>query len=280
MTGRLEGKVAVITGAASGIGRGTLDLFVAEGAHVVAADIQDDKGARLEEDHPGRVAYVRCDVSREDDIVRAVNAATEHFGRLDVLYNNAGTSGAADAVDGVTADNFDAVMHLHVRAAMFGIKHAVPVMRKAGGGSIISTGSVSALQAGYAPLLYSVAKAAIHHLTKIAAAQLAADRIRVNCVCPGIIATNIFARAMGLPSQLAETRVDAVAEAMRHSQPIARGGRPKDIAEAVVYLASDAAEWVTGQALVVDGGLTLGPPGMETMSVYAPLLQALTTEGA
>jgi NAD(P)-dependent dehydrogenase (short-subunit alcohol dehydrogenase family) len=112
-------------------------------------------------------------------------------------------------------------------------------------------------------------------MTKVTAAQLAADRIRVNCICPGLIATNIFASGLGIPSQLADTRLDAIAEAATHSQPIPRGGRPRDIAEAALYLASDSADWVTGQALVVDGGLTLGPQGMQQMSAFAPIIQAL-----
>jgi NAD(P)-dependent dehydrogenase (short-subunit alcohol dehydrogenase family) len=275
MSGRLDGKVAVITGAASGIGRGTVDLFVREGARVIAADIQDDKGARIEEDHKGLVHYVHCDVSRESDIAAAVAAATKHFGRLDCLFNNAGSGGARDTADGVTAEGFDSVMHLHVRAALFGIKYAVPAMRKASGGAIISTASVAGLQAGYGPILYSIAKAAIVHMTKVTAAQLAADKIRVNCICPGLIATNIFASGLGVPSQLAETRLDAIADAAKNSQPIQRGGRPRDIAEAALFLASDGADWMTGQALTVDGGLTLGPQGMQQMAAFLPIIQAL-----
>jgi NAD(P)-dependent dehydrogenase (short-subunit alcohol dehydrogenase family) len=166
-------------------------------------------------------------------------------------------------------------MHLHVRAALFGIKYAVPAMKKGGGGAIISTASVAGLQAGYGPILYSIAKGAIIHMTRVTAAQLAEHRIRVNCICPGLIATNIFAQGLGIPSQLAETRIDAIAEAATHSQPIHRGGRPRDIAEAALYLASDGADWVTGQALTVDGGLTLGPQGMEQMAAFAPIVQAL-----
>lgn len=275
MAGRLEGKVAVITGAASGIGRGTVDLFVKEGARVVAADIQDDKGARIEEDHKGKAAYVRCDVSQEADIARAVETATRTFGRLDCIFNNAGTGGARDAADAVTAEGFDSVMHLHVRAALFGIKYAVPAMKANGGGAIISTASVAGLQAGYGPILYSIAKGAIVHMTRVTAAQLAQYNIRVNCICPGLIATNIFAQGLGIPSQLAESRIDAIAEAATDSQPIHRGGRPRDIAEAALYLASDGSDWVTGQALTVDGGLTLGPQGMQQMAAFAPIVQAL-----
>ena len=151
MTGRLEGKVAVITGAASGIGRATVELFVAEGARVIAADIQDDKGARMEEDHKGMVQFVHCDVMRESDIQTAVMAAKKHFGQLDILFNNAGTGGANDPADGVTAEGFDSVMHLHVRAAMLGMKYAVPLMRAQGGGAIISTASVAGIRTGYGP---------------------------------------------------------------------------------------------------------------------------------
>jgi NAD(P)-dependent dehydrogenase (short-subunit alcohol dehydrogenase family) len=275
MAGRLEGKVAVITGAASGIGRATVELFVAEGARVIAADIQDDKGARMEEDHKGKVRYVRCDVMQEKDIENAVNTAKKHFGRLDVLFNNAGTGGANDPADGVTAEGFDSVMHLHVRAALLGMKYAVPMMRAAGGGSIISTASVAGIRTGYGPVLYSIAKAAIVHMTHATAAQLGPENIRVNCICPGLIATNIFAQAFGLPSQVAETRIEAIAESTKQSQPIPRGGRGSDIAQAALYLASDGSSFVNGHALVVDGGLTLGATGAAQMAVFAPIVQAL-----
>ena len=275
MAGRLNGKVAVITGAASGIGRGTVDLFVAEGAKVIAADISDDRGQRIEEDHKGKVKFVHCDVTQEVEIAGAIAAAVKEFGKLDCLFNNAGTGGARDPADGVTAEGFDQVMHLHVRAALFGMKYAVPAMKKTGGGSIVSTASVAGMQAGYGPILYSIAKAAIIHMTKVTAAQLAQFNIRVNCICPGLIATNIFAQGLGMPSQLADTRVDAIAEAAKHSQPIQRGGRPRDIAEGVLYLASDGSDFVTGQALAIDGGLTLGPQGMQQMAAFAPIIQAL-----
>jgi NAD(P)-dependent dehydrogenase (short-subunit alcohol dehydrogenase family) len=275
MTGRLDGKVAVITGAASGIGKGTVELFVAEGARVIAADIQDDRGERLEQDHKGKVHFVHCDAMEEADIAAAIAAATTKFGRLDCLFNNAGTGGARDASDGVTAEGFDSVMRLHVRAALYGMKYAVPVMRAQGGGAIITTASVAGMQAGYGPILYSIAKAAIIHMTKVTAAQLAEARIRVNCICPGLIATNIFAQGLGMPSQLAETRLGAIAEAASQSQPIQRGGLPRDIAEGVLFFASDGADWVTGQSLAIDGGLTLGPQGMQQMAAFAPIVQAL-----
>ncbi len=280
MAGRLAGKVAVITGAASGIGRATVDLFVAEGAKVIAADVQEDKGARIEHDHKGAAKFVRCDVMQEADIAAAVGAATKEYGRLDVLFNNAGTGGVREQADGVTAEGFDAVMHLHVRAALFGMKYAVPAMRKAGGGSIISTASIAGLRTGFGPLLYSTAKAAVIHMTHAAAAQLGPDNIRVNCICPGMIATNIFAASFGIPSQVAETRIEALAEANRNTQPIPRGGRGSDIAEAALYLASDGSSFVNGHALVVDGGITLGVNDATRLAMFGGVFEALGVDPA
>lgn len=280
MTGRLSGKVAVITGAASGIGRGTVDLFVKEGAKVIAADIQDDKGARMEDEHGKALRYIRCDVTKEGDIKAAIDLAQKAFGRLDCLFNNAGTPGPLENAEIVTAESFDAVMHLHVRAAMLGIKHAVPVMRAQGGGSIISTASIAGLQNGFGPLLYSVAKAAIVHMTKLSAAQLGPMNIRVNCICPGLIATPIFAKGIGLATQVADQTVAAVTEAGKNAQPIPRTGLPRDIGEAALYLASDASGFVNGHALVVDGGITVGPTGAAQAQVFVPFVQAMGIDPA
>lgn len=280
MTGRLSGKVAVITGAASGIGRGTVDLFVKEGAKVVAADIQDDKGARMEEEHGKSLRYIRCDVTKEGDIKAAIDLAQKAFGRVDCLFNNAGTPGPLENAETVTAESFDAVMHLHVRAAMLGIKHVTPIMRAQGGGSIISTASIAGLQNGFGPLLYSVAKAAIVHMTKLCAAQLGPMNIRVNCICPGLIATPIFAKGIGLATQVADQTVAAVSVAGKDAQPIPRTGLPRDIAEAALYLASDGSGFVNGHALAVDGGITVGPTGAAQAQVFMPFVQAMGIDPA
>lgn len=272
--GRLAGKVVVITGAASGIGRGTVDLFVKEGAKIIAADIQDDKGARLEEEHGNALRYLRCDVTKEEDIKAAIDLAKSTFGALNCIFNNAGTANMGEGAEIVTAESFDAVMHLHVRAAMFGIKHAAPIMRAQGGGSIISTASIASLQLGYGPYLYSVAKAAIRHMTVIAAGELGPANIRVNCICPGFIATPIFARAIGLATQIADQTVQGIAEVAKNAQPIPKAGLPEDIAEAALFLASDGSKFVTGQALTVDGGMTLGRATGQT-SAFEPLLKAM-----
>ncbi len=280
MAGRLDGKVAVITGAASGIGRGTVDLFVKEGAKVVAADIQDDKGARLQEQHGKALRYVRCDVNREGDVKAAIDLAVSSFGRLDCLFNNAGTPGSLENAETVTAESFDSVMHLHVRAALFGIKHAVPLMRAQGGGSIVSTASIAGLQNGFGPLLYSMAKASIVHMTRVAAAQLGPLNIRVNCICPGLIATPIFAKGIGLATQVADQTVSAIVDAAKNAQPIPRAGLPEDIAEAALFFTSDGSRFVNGHALVVDGGITVGPTGAAQANVYAPFLQAMGIDPA
>ena len=274
MGGRLAGKVAVITGAASGIGRGTAELFVREGAKVIGADLQDDKGARMAEQLGDAFRYLRCDVTDESAVKATIDAAVSAWGRIDVLFNNAGTGGALETAENVTAESFDAVMHLHVRAALFGIKHAVPHMKAQGGGSIVSTASVAGLQNGFGPILYSIAKAGIVHMTKVAAAQLGPFNIRVNAICPGLIATPIFATSIGLARQVADTTVDAIAKS-GGAQPIPRAGLPADIAEAALYLASDGSSFVNGHALVVDGGITVGPTGTAEQSALAPIMQAM-----
>jgi NAD(P)-dependent dehydrogenase (short-subunit alcohol dehydrogenase family) len=273
--GRLQGKVAVITGAASGIGRGTVDLFVKEGAKVVAADIQDDKGARLEESHGPSLRYIHCDVAQEGDIKAAIALAQKAFGRLDCLFSNAGAPGSRALAGEVDAESFDEVMHLHLRAAIFGIKHAAPIMAKQGGGSIISTASIAGLQAGYGPFLYSIAKAAIVHMTKTAAADLGPMNVRVNCICPGFIATPIFAKGLGLATQVADQTTEAVASVAKNAQPIPKSGLPQDIAEAALFLASDGSKFVSGHALVVDGAMTVGRTGANRAALLEPILRAM-----
>lgn len=257
MAGRLQGKVALITGGASGIGAATVELFLKEGASVVAADIQDEKGKSLiARDNPA-LSYVRCDVTNEAEIEAAVAAATERFGGLDIMFNNAGHGGTQLGPTDMTVEGWDAAFALLLRAPMLGIKHASAAMAKRGGGSIISTASMAGLTTGWG-YAYSVAKAGVLHLTRYAASQLAAQNIRVNAICPGIIATPIFGATMGLPREVADQMAGMIADSGARMQPIKRPGLPEDIAEAALYLASDAARFMTGQHLVVDGGFTLG----------------------
>ncbi|MCI3133182.1 SDR family NAD(P)-dependent oxidoreductase [Phenylobacterium aquaticum] len=258
MAGRLDGKVAVITGGVSGIGLGTVELFVAEGASVVAADIQDEKGAMLEKRFPGKVRYSHCDVTQESEIAATMALAKEAFGGLDILFNNAGISDRMGAITEVTADGWNWIFDILVRGPALGMKHAVPLMLERGGGSIVNTASIAGLQAGFGPIAYSTAKAGVIHMSRCAAAQLSPQKIRVNAICPGLIATSIFGATMGLPREGADQLAAMVAQNAASAQPVPKAGLPDDIAQAALYLASDAAAFVSGIHLVVDGGITVG----------------------
>lgn len=271
MPRRLEGKVAVITGAASGSGLATLELFVAEGARVLAADVQAEAGQALAERFPGVVSFALCDVTQPPQINEAIEQAVAQFGGLDILFSNAGAGGALAGVENFDADGWDRTHALLLRSVAAGASYAVPHMRQRGGGSIINTSSVSALQAGYAPLSYSVAKAGVLHYTRLAAAELSAHRIRINAIVPGFIATSIFGGIMNLNPEQAQQ----IAERSGTANPIGRSGLPRDIAEAALFLASDAAGFITGTHLTVDGGLTIGPRHAWDPNAAGPMTDAL-----
>ena len=275
MTDRLKGKVALVTGACSGIGLGTVELFLAEGALLIAADMQDEKGAALEARFRGALRYVHCDVTAEADIAAACAAAMDAFGGLDVLFSNAGSAGQPGGAETMTVEGWDAVFALLVRAPALGIKHAAPLMAQRGGGSIINTASIAGLEAGWGPLAYSTAKAAVIHMSRCAAADLATRRIRVNAICPGMIATSIFGTAIGLPRERADQMAAHIAESAGGVQPIPVAGLPSDIAAAALYLASDESRFVTGTHLVVDGGITVGDRHAWDPSMPSPFAKAM-----
>jgi NAD(P)-dependent dehydrogenase (short-subunit alcohol dehydrogenase family) len=256
--GRLEGKIAVITGGASGIGEGTVRLFVQEGARVVIADVQDERGEKLAEELGTATTYVHADVSREEDVRYAIQQAVSRWGRLDCMYNNAGFGGVSGPIETTDMDAYDQTMSVLLRGVVLGIKHAAPVMRAQGSGSIISTASVAGVGSGFGPHIYSAAKAAVVHLTKSVANELGESGVRVNCICPGGIVTPIFGKGMGLTPEQADRTLDLIKARLAQGQPIKRAGLPSDIAEAALWLASDAASFVNGHALVVDGGITTG----------------------
>jgi len=259
---RLKGKVAVITGAASGIGRGTVELFVREGAQVIAADIQDDKGKELERGFNGQVKYVRCDVMHEEDIKGAMQAAVDTYGGLDIVFNNAGAGGSPNTIEDMTGEAWGRSMNLLLRSVALGIRYAIPHMKARGGGSIINTASIAAIQAGMGPVAYSVAKAGVIHLSKVSAAQLGRSKIRVNAICPGFILTDIFGsgmRSMGMSAEMAQQVFEGMKQSAPDAQPIPKGGMPEDIAQACLFFASDDSVFVTGTHVVVDGGMTTGP---------------------
>lgn len=260
--GRLDGKVALITGGASGIGAATARRFAAEGARVLLADLQEDVAATLAAELGPEAAAMRCNVAEEADVAGAIRASVERWGRLDVLFNNAGFGGASGPLEETTVADYTMTMDVLLRSVFLGIKHAAPIMKAQGSGSIVNTASVCALQAGIGGTLYTVAKAGVLMLTQAAALELAEHAIRVNAVCPGYIATPL---AAGVP--LGESEPERVGGALerlrarnRESQPLARPGEPEDVAEMVLFLAGDEASWVTGQGFVVDGGLLAGRP--------------------
>jgi len=256
--GRLDGKRAVITGAASGIGADTARLFVSEGATVVLADVDAHRGERLAAELGDQVRFVATDVTAERDVERAVQTCVDVFGGLDVMFNNAGVPGSTGSILDIDVATWDRTIAVHLRGVFLGIRAAGRVMRAAGQGSIISTSSVAAQRANLAGHDYSAAKAAISHLTSTAANELGEDGIRVNAVCPGGIPTAIFGRAAGLDGEQAQRTIEFMTAALSDVAPIRRPGQPADIAETVLWLASDASSFVTGQAIAVDGGLLTG----------------------
>ena len=256
--GKLDGKVAVITGGASGIGAAAVRLFVDEGCRVVIADVQDDKGTRLAHELGKSCAYVHADVSRESDVSGAIAHALSRFGRLDCLYNNAGLGGVSGPIAEIPVDGYDQTMGVLLRGVFLGMKHAAPIMKRQGSGSIVSTASVAGLQAGYGPHIYSAAKAAVVHLTRSVAMELGESGVRVNCICPGGIATPIFGEALGVSGAEADRVAETMKVLLTARQPIQRAGLPEDIARAALWLASEDSSFVNGHALIVDGGLIGG----------------------
>jgi NAD(P)-dependent dehydrogenase (short-subunit alcohol dehydrogenase family) len=258
MTNRLAGKRAVITGAASGIGEGTARLFIAEGASVVLADLDEKRGQRLAAELGERSRFVPADVAREGDIDEAVATCVTAFGGLDCLFNNAGNPGSTGGIEEIDVETFDRTVGVHLRGVFLGIRAAARVMRPQGHGSIINASSVAASRANLAGHDYSACKAAIAQLTLTTANELGEHGVRVNAVCPGGIATAIFGRAAGLEGDEAQRTVEFMSLALSDIAPIRRAGQPLDIAEAVLWLASDSSSFVTGQAIAVDGGLLTG----------------------
>jgi NAD(P)-dependent dehydrogenase (short-subunit alcohol dehydrogenase family) len=255
VTGRVSGKVAVITGAASGLGEATARLLHAEGASVILTDIQDDRGRRVAAELGGRARYRHCDVTAEADVAGAVDTAVREFGRLDCMFNNAGIIGAHGGIDEIPLEEYEFTMAVLLRSVFLGLKHAARVMKPRRSGVILNTTSIGGLQGGLGPHVYGAAKGAVVALTKNVAAELGAWSIRVNAIAPGKILTPMNAATIvGDPDAIDEAR-----EAFRTRTPLrGRIGVADDIAHAALWLASDDAGFVSGHVLVVDGGLTSG----------------------
>ena len=261
MAGRLEGKVALITGGTSGIGEATVELFVAEGARVMIAARNADKGGEMVKALGEAVRFTRTDVSRETEIKAAIEATTQAFGRLDCLFNNAGGATQGDA-DTVTGEDFTHAIDLLLASVVFGIRYAAPIMKAQGGGAIINNGSVAAQRTHMGGYLYSIAKAGVNHATRMAGMELGRHGVRVNSISPGAIATPIFFGGSSAASELGQAHADAKLEKLTRNlakaTPLQRSGLPHDIAAAALFLASDEGAFVNCHDLVVDGGMLAG----------------------
>jgi len=255
LNARMQDKVVIITGAASGLGEATSKKMLDEGAFVLLADIDRDRGRALAEALGQRANYVRCDVTSEGDVAGVVERAVELHGHLDCMFNNAGVVGASGPIDELTVDEFDLAVAVLLRSVFLGMKHAARVMKPRGGGVILSTTSVAGIAGGWAPHLYSAAKSGVVGLTRNVAAELAPYGVRCAAIAPGKIVTPMnAARAVGDPDDL-----EGLAAVFQTQTPLrGRVGLPEDVANAAVWLASDEAGFVSGTTVIVDGGLTTG----------------------
>jgi NAD(P)-dependent dehydrogenase (short-subunit alcohol dehydrogenase family) len=247
MGDELEGKVAIVTGGAGGLGRGIVETFVREGARVVIADVDAEQGEQLADELGPAALFVQADVADAEQVQASVDAAVERFGGLHVMCNNAGISGPHRRFLDDDLDDFDTLMHVNLLGVMLGCQRAARHMAEHGGGSIVNTTSIGGINAGGGLMTYRASKAAVVHLTRCIAIDVAEHGVRVNCVAPAHIPT-------GINTSFDQTKI------IRLMQPLQRQGSPSDVAAAVVYLASDRAAQVTGVVLPVDGGTTAGPP--------------------
>ena len=259
MTDRLNGKVALITGGTSGIGAETARLFASEGAKVLIVGRSEEKGQALAEDLGENVIYEMADITKEEDIKNSVKATLKHFNQLDILFNNAGGPVGA-GIENVTQKDIDYGVHLLLASVILGIKYAIEPMKAIGGGSIINNSSIAALRYLQGDPLYAALKAGVTHYTRMAGVELGPHNIRVNSISPGAIATPIFyggsERANELTKEENERKMEKLRDNLAKAVPLKRSGLPIDIAEAALYLASDAGSFVTCQDIIVDGGRT------------------------
>ena len=259
MAGELAGKVAIVTGGARGLGQGMVELFVEEGARVVIADLRDEEGQALAGRLGQAVRYRRTDVSKREDVQGLIDYAVSEFGGLNAICNNAGLS---DNLFGPLLDAdfsmFEKIMAVNVMGVMLGTQVAARHMAKHGGGAVINTSSISGIQPGFGFFTYRASKAAVVNFTKSAAIELGPNLVRVNCICPGNIPTEMGTYAAADDPDKARRIKEAVAEVRMGYQPLKRQGSPRDIAEAALYFASDRSSQVTAQILSVDGGATAG----------------------
>jgi len=257
MAGRLDGKVALITGGTSGIGQATVERFAAEGAQVLIVGRNAARGAEIAERLGPAIRFFKADVTHEDEIAAAVATAQQHFGRLDILFNNAGGTTQGGVTD-FTQKNLSYAIDLLLGSVLYGMKHAAPVMQAQGWGAIINNSSVAALRTQLGGYLYSIAKAAVTHATKLAGMELGHHGITVNSVSPGVIATPIFfggsQRAATLEADHLQASMAKLDRKLKNVPAALKTGQPADVAAAVLFLASDEGHLVNCHDLVIDAG--------------------------
>jgi NAD(P)-dependent dehydrogenase (short-subunit alcohol dehydrogenase family) len=247
----MDGKVAIVTGAASGIGSAAAAAFAAEGARVVVADLQD-AGEEIAEQIRSRGAtalFVKTDVSRESDVAQLVKRTEAEFGGLDTIFNNAGIEQPVTPSDTVSEELFDRVIGVTLKGTFFGCKHAIPALRRRGGGTIVNNSSVSAFANVGGNVSYAASKGAVMSLTRVLAIELAKENIRVNAICPGVIDTAMNQRNLETASDQQQVR-----QRWMDVTPLGRMGTPAEVAQTVLYLASDQSSFTTGVGLLIDGG--------------------------
>ena len=275
---RLDDKVAVITGATSGIGRRTAELFAKEGAYVVVSGRRQVEGQALASSLGPQALYVSADVAEDEQVEKRIQTSMDKFGRIDCLFNNAGIPGKAGGVENLEGGQINSELAVLINGVLYGMKHVAPIMKRQGSGTIINTGSIAGQRAGYGvSLVYSLAKAAVIHASKCVAMELAEHKIRVNSLSPGAIVTGIFGKAFGLDDAQADAdgATDDLLDRFNGAQPYPRAGIAEDIARAALFLASDDSEFVTGTDILVDGGMIAGRRWSETMARWEGLSQAL-----
>lgn len=279
MAGRLEGKVAIITGGTSGIGERTAERFAQEGATVVIAGRSEAQGQAIARRIGPRALYHRTDVTREADIQALVQGTVDRFGQVDCLFNNAGAGSPVFSIEEVTAEGIRQQMDLLLASVLLATKAVTPHMKRQRGGSIINNASIGGVAGGYTPLLYSVAKAAVIHATRWVALELAEYGIRVNAISPIGIVTPVFARIFGIEGERALEANATVRTWLAKSNPMKRAGEVDDIAGVALFLASDDSALMNGQNLVVDGGVTSGRNIHDTLRLFGELTTALGVAG-
>lgn len=274
---RLAGKVAAITGAASGFGAAAARLFVSEGCKVALGDIQDAAGAAVAAELGDSAVFVRCDVTSEDDIANLVDTAVSAFGRLDVMFNNAGIVGAVGPIDTTPTEEWKATLDILLNGVFYGVKHAARVMKPQGAGAIVSMSSTAGILGGLGPHTYTAAKHAVVGLTKSAAAELCRFGIRVNCISPAGMATPMVANVTtGDPKAIKETKKTLAANSPLKDRP----GLAEDVANAALWLASDESGYTSGHTLTTDAGITTGSsPNPPAFDQYQPMIREAGRSG-